>query len=168
MINTDSIVKTEPSISQPIKTPTFVNTALPYVPPRKVQPIKAVLLTMLVLLTIIGGISAYYLSQNSQDLRQQAYGDPYPPPAPDPGGGGGGSTPVPNPGGGGGGSGGSSPVSAKKGDLNADGKVDIYDYNIMLEQFGKTGAPGFHPADIIKNGIVDIFDYNELIASYGT
>lgn len=56
----------------------------------------------------------------------------------------------------------------KKGDFNADNKIDIYDYNIMLEQFGKTGAPGFHLADIIRNGTIDIFDYNALLASYGT
>lgn len=55
----------------------------------------------------------------------------------------------------------------KKGDLNVDKKIDIYDYNVMLEQFGKTGTSGFHPADMVKNGVIDIFDYNELLASYG-
>lgn len=53
------------------------------------------------------------------------------------------------------------------GDLNRDGKVDIFDYNILIGNFGKTGAPGFIPADIDKNGKVDIFDYNELVGNYG-
>lgn len=49
---------------------------------------------------------------------------------------------------------------------NPNGKVDIFDYNLLLEQFGKTGATGFHPADIIKNGAVDIFDYNVLLQQF--
>lgn len=53
--------------------------------------------------------------------------------------------------------------SVKTGDLNDDGVIDIYDYNIFLEVFGHTGTPGFHPGDIIKNGIIDIYDYNELL-----
>ncbi|OGG11446.1 hypothetical protein A2Z00_05700 [Candidatus Gottesmanbacteria bacterium RBG_13_45_10] len=53
------------------------------------------------------------------------------------------------------------------GDLNADGKVDIFDYNLLVADFGKTGAPGFSPADIDKNGKVDIFDYNVLVGNFG-
>ncbi len=52
-------------------------------------------------------------------------------------------------------------------DLDANGTVDIFDYNTLLGKFGTTGAPGFHVADIIQNGIVDIFDYNKLIESLG-
>ena len=55
----------------------------------------------------------------------------------------------------------------KSGDLNGDGKVDIFDYNLLVADFGKTGAAGFSPADIDKNGKVDIFDYNQLIANFG-
>lgn len=50
---------------------------------------------------------------------------------------------------------------------NPDGKVNIFDFNLLLENFGRTGAEGFHPADIIKNGEVDIFDYNKLLSEFG-
>ncbi len=53
------------------------------------------------------------------------------------------------------------------GDLNSDSKIDIFDYNIMVTDFGKSGAPGFIPADIDKNGKVDIFDYNILVGNFG-
>ncbi len=52
-------------------------------------------------------------------------------------------------------------------DLDANGAVDIFDYNMLLGKFGATGAPGFHTADIIQNGAVDIFDYNALIGNIG-
>ncbi|HUD18821.1 MAG TPA: discoidin domain-containing protein [Patescibacteria group bacterium] len=57
--------------------------------------------------------------------------------------------------------------TVKIGDLNNDGKVDILDYNILVSSFGKTGSPGFIPADIDKNGVVDIFDYNILLQQAG-
>ena len=53
------------------------------------------------------------------------------------------------------------------GDLNSDGKVDIFDYNILIGDFGKTGSAGFVPSDIDNNGKVDIFDYNLLVSNYG-
>jgi hypothetical protein len=53
--------------------------------------------------------------------------------------------------------------SQKSGDLNADNHIDIFDYNILVSNFGKTGSA----ADIDKNGKVDIFDYNNFIAHYG-
>lgn len=59
------------------------------------------------------------------------------------------------------------PTAKKAGDLNGDGKVDIFDYNILVSDFGKTGSPGWIPADIDKNGKVDIFDYNLLIGNFG-
>lgn len=52
------------------------------------------------------------------------------------------------------------------GDLNADGSTDFSDYKIFIENFDKTGAAEFSPADIDNNGKVDIFDYNSLIANY--
>lgn len=58
-------------------------------------------------------------------------------------------------------------AGAKQGDLNGDGKIDIFDYNTMVTNFGKTGSNGFTPADINKNGSVDIFDYNILIGNFG-
>lgn len=48
-----------------------------------------------------------------------------------------------------------------------DGRVDIFDYSLLLENFGTRGAAGFHPADIIQDGVVDIFDYNAVLAAFG-
>ncbi|MBI3576604.1 hypothetical protein HY086_01020 [Candidatus Gottesmanbacteria bacterium] len=53
------------------------------------------------------------------------------------------------------------------GDLDNNGKVDIFDYNLLVANFGKTGVVGFTPADIDKNGKVDIFDYNILVGNFG-
>lgn len=53
------------------------------------------------------------------------------------------------------------------GDLNDNGKVDIFDYNSFLGEFGKTAGPGFIPADIVVDGVVDIFDYNVLLSNFG-
>lgn len=58
-------------------------------------------------------------------------------------------------------------VTGKKGDVNNDGKIDIFDYNVLLGIFGKTGVTGFHPADIDANGKIDIFDYNILLEQFG-
>lgn len=44
-----------------------------------------------------------------------------------------------------------------------DGVVNIYDYNLLIGDFGKSGSP----ADINGNGIVDIYDYNTLIGNFG-
>ena len=52
-------------------------------------------------------------------------------------------------------------------DLNEDGKVDIFDYNIFVTNFGKTGSAGWIKADIDRNGKVDIFDYNVLVGAFG-
>lgn len=59
------------------------------------------------------------------------------------------------------------PLALKQGDLDNDGDVDVFDYNILLGKFGATGAPGFHAADIVQNGAVDIFDYNKLVENFG-
>jgi len=59
------------------------------------------------------------------------------------------------------------PTAAKQGDLNRDGRVDIFDYNILVADFGKTGTPGWIPSDINGNGKVDIFDYNILVENFG-
>lgn len=53
------------------------------------------------------------------------------------------------------------------GDINRDGRVDIFDYNLLITDFGKTGNPGFTRADIDNNGKVDIFDYNILVENFG-
>jgi hypothetical protein len=51
-------------------------------------------------------------------------------------------------------------------------QVNIWDYNILMQDFGKKGAPGFLPDDItgdngVPNGEIDIFDYNALLANFG-
>lgn len=56
--------------------------------------------------------------------------------------------------------------SSLSGDLNADGKVNIFDYNILVGNFGKTGTN--IQGDIDNNGKVDIFDYNVLVGNFGT
>jgi hypothetical protein len=68
-----------------------------------------------------------------------------------------------------GGGGGAAPVaqtttSVVKGDANGDGKVDIFDFNALLIQWGKTGAN--LTADFDKNGVVDIFDFNLLLINW--
>jgi hypothetical protein len=45
-------------------------------------------------------------------------------------------------------------------DLNADGAINMADFERMKNMFGKTGASGFDRADIDKTGLVDIYDYN--------
>ena len=50
-------------------------------------------------------------------------------------------------------------------DFTGDGNVDIYDYNILVSHFGKTGTN--LAGDIDKNGKVDIFDYNSLVENFG-
>lgn len=54
----------------------------------------------------------------------------------------------------------------KPGDLDGNNKVDIFDYNILLTNFGKTGS-GIQ-GDIDNSGKVDIFDYNLLLTNFGT
>lgn len=55
--------------------------------------------------------------------------------------------------------------SGKPGDIDGNGKVDIFDYNVLLTNYGKTGQ-GLQ-GDLDKNGKVDIFDYNLLLTNYG-
>jgi len=55
------------------------------------------------------------------------------------------------------------PTSAKTGDINGDGSVDIADLSILLSNFGTSNAA----ADLNKNGVVDIFDLSILVSNYG-
>ena len=52
-----------------------------------------------------------------------------------------------------------------KGDLDNDGDVDIFDYNLLTENLGKTDCGNV--ADIDGNCKVDIFDYNILVENFG-
>lgn len=51
------------------------------------------------------------------------------------------------------------------GDLDGDGDVDIFDYNLLIENFGVTFCGNV--ADINGDCDVDIFDYNLLIENFG-
>lgn len=53
------------------------------------------------------------------------------------------------------------------GDIDRNHKIDIFDYNLLVTDFGKTGTTGFSPADLIPDGKVDIFDYNILVGDFG-
>ena len=61
----------------------------------------------------------------------------------------------------------SSPSSAptKPGDLDGDGKVGIFDFNILLGNFGKTGS-GIQ-GDLDGDSKVGIFDFNILLGNFG-
>ena len=50
-------------------------------------------------------------------------------------------------------------------DLDKDGDVDIFDYNILIGNFGNTSCG--NAADIDGNCKVDIFDYNILVENFG-
>jgi len=65
----------------------------------------------------------------------------------------------------------SPPPTGNIADLTDEGdipgnQVNEYDYNVLVGDFGKTGAPGWIKADIIKNGKVDEFDYNVLVGDF--
>jgi hypothetical protein len=57
-----------------------------------------------------------------------------------------------------------SPSPARKiGDLNGNGKVDIFDFNLFAGYFPSKDIRG----DIDTNGRVDIFDFNTLLTNFG-
>lgn len=58
-----------------------------------------------------------------------------------------------------------SPSPLTTGDIDGNNKVDIFDYNILLTNFGKSGS-GIQ-GDIDSSGKVDIFDYNILLTNFG-
>lgn len=53
------------------------------------------------------------------------------------------------------------------GDMDADGTVGIFDYNQLIEKFGKKNPDDLGGADLDFDGDVDIFDYNFLIENFG-
>ena len=56
--------------------------------------------------------------------------------------------------------------SAKPGDTDNDNDVDIFDYNIVVTDFGKTNDPNTK-ADLDNDNDVDIFDYNLVVSNFG-
>ena len=76
--------------------------------------------------------------------------DTSPPSPPPPTGGGGTTTP---------------PPSYEIGDINKDNKVDIFDFNLLMVNWGDD--PANSAADLDGNGKVDIFDFNLLMVNWG-
>jgi hypothetical protein len=58
-----------------------------------------------------------------------------------------------------------SPVARKAGDVDDNGKVDIFDYNAVVSHFGQKGSNLAGDGD--SDGDVDIFDYNIVVSNFG-
>ncbi|MDO8575102.1 MAG: dockerin type I domain-containing protein, partial [bacterium] len=70
---------------------------------------------------------------------------------------------APSGGGGGGGGGNRTPV-VKKGDANKDGKVDKYDFSLMMANWGKAGI---NTSDFNGDSKVDKYDFALLMSNWG-
>ncbi|HDQ16903.1 MAG TPA: hypothetical protein ENN31_02170 [Candidatus Vogelbacteria bacterium] len=57
------------------------------------------------------------------------------------------------------------PIELELGDINGDGKVDEYDFAIMMSQWGQTGDN--LSADLNNDGKVDEYDFAILMANWG-
>ncbi len=57
-------------------------------------------------------------------------------------------------------------TSTVLGDINNSGKVDIFDFNILLTDYGKTDSTSLR-SDLNGSGKVDIFDFNILLTNFG-
>jgi len=70
----------------------------------------------------------------------------------------------------GGGGGGTTIVSstAKPGDTNNDGKIDILDFNLLMVRWGIPASTGATQGDFNSDGKVDIFDFNSLMVVWTT
>ncbi len=75
-------------------------------------------------------------------------------------------TTAPSGGGGGGGGGTITTPSTASYDFNSDGKIDVIDFNILIVNWGSTGAPDKTTGDANGDGNVDIFDFNLLIINW--
>jgi hypothetical protein len=53
------------------------------------------------------------------------------------------------------------------GDIDGNGKIDIFDYSLLIINYGKQGEIGQVTGDLDCNGTVDIFDFSILIIHYG-
>jgi len=67
-------------------------------------------------------------------------------------------------GGGGGGGGSPTPLSHKIGDITLDGNVNIFDFALLMSNWGKTGTS---TSDLNNDGKIDIFDFALLMANWG-
>ena len=61
----------------------------------------------------------------------------------------------------------SNPADLTDEDDKPGDQVNEADYNLLLSDFGKTGSPGWIPADINDDGTVDEADYNILVGAFG-
>ena len=68
---------------------------------------------------------------------------------------GGGTTPIVPP---------TTPIITKIGDANGDGKVDKYDFALMMANWGKTGT---NSSDFNNDGKVDKYDFALLMSKWG-
>lgn len=73
------------------------------------------------------------------------------PPTPAPGGGGGGRVTTPE---------------TVANDFNDDGSIDIFDFNILMANWGMTSGATHALGDVNDDGAIDIFDFNLLIAGW--
>ena len=75
------------------------------------------------------------------------------------------TSPAPSGGGGGGGGGGIIATPSEPTDFNNDGKVDIFDFNILITNWGSTPVTSAD-GDANGDGVVDILDFNLLIINW--
>jgi len=66
----------------------------------------------------------------------------------------------------------SPPPTYTPGDLNRDGKVDLYDVSILLSRWGSTNPTDLAEADInagpnnVSQGKIDLYDANVLMRNW--
>lgn len=59
------------------------------------------------------------------------------------------------------------PTCQNNPDINRNGSVDIFDYNLLVTNFGRPVTNSNRAADINCNNAIDIFDYNTLVTAFG-
>lgn len=59
------------------------------------------------------------------------------------------------------------PAQTCPGDANGDNLVNFTDLNIVLSDYGQTGAPGSLPGDLDGNGVVNFLDLNIVLSFFG-
>jgi len=79
------------------------------------------------------------------------------------------SPPAPAPSGGGGGGGGGGIITTPATvayDFNSDGKIDVFDFNVLITNWGTVGGATSATGDANGDGNVDILDFNLLIINW--
>lgn len=59
-----------------------------------------------------------------------------------------------------------SPTCAHNPDVDRDGRISIFDYNVIVASFGSQVTQSNKSADINCSGYIDIFDYNALVSRF--